>query len=69
MAYARHHLEMSHRDILDIALDCGRQNMSRFYAVFRKETGMTPRAYRMRAHEKSVPATVAVKKKRERAEG
>ena len=64
MGYARHHLEMSNRDILDIALDCGLQNMSHFYDLFRRETGMTPRAYRLAAIKESVHATLPAKRKR-----
>lgn len=48
MAYARHQLEMGDLEILDIMLDCGLENLSHFYTLFRKDTGTTPRAYRLR---------------------
>jgi AraC family cel operon transcriptional repressor len=38
---------MGDQEILDIALDCGIGNLSHFYSLFRAETGMTPRAYRL----------------------
>jgi AraC family cel operon transcriptional repressor len=47
LAYARRQLEMGDQEILDIALDCGIGNLSHFYSLFRAETGMTPRAYRL----------------------
>lgn len=50
MTYARQQLEMGNREILDIALDCGIENLSHFYSLFRGETGTTPRAYRLRHH-------------------
>jgi len=51
MAYAMCQLEMSDREILEIALDCGIENLSHFYTLFRQRTKMTPRAYRL-AHRK-----------------
>jgi AraC family cel operon transcriptional repressor len=53
MGHARLQLEMGNREILEIALDCGIGNVSHFYALFRRETGTTPRAYRL-AHRRSV---------------
>ena len=47
MGYSRHHLEMGDRPILNIAMDCGFEDLSHFYTLFRRETGTTPRAYRM----------------------
>lgn len=38
------------RPILDIALDCGLNNLSHFYALFRKRYGVSPRKYRLQAH-------------------
>jgi AraC family cel operon transcriptional repressor len=51
LAHARRQLEMGGRDILEVALDCGFGNLSHFYDVFRRETGTTPRAYRL-AHQR-----------------
>jgi len=53
MAYAMRQLEMGNRDILEIALDCGIENLSHFYSLFRNRTAMTPRAYRL-SHRKPV---------------
>ena len=51
MVYAMRQLEMSDRGILDIALDCGIENLSHFYSLFRVWTGTTPRSYRL-SHRK-----------------
>jgi AraC family cel operon transcriptional repressor len=51
MAHARRQIEMGGQDILNIALDCGINNLSHFYHLFRIATGLTPRAYRL-AHRK-----------------
>jgi AraC family cel operon transcriptional repressor len=51
MSHAAHQLEMSNRTILDIALSCGIENLSHFYALFRTRYGVTPRAYRL-AHRR-----------------
>jgi AraC family cel operon transcriptional repressor len=51
IAYARRQLEMGDQGILEIALDCGMENLSHFYSVFRAQTAMTPRAYRL-SHRK-----------------
>jgi AraC family cel operon transcriptional repressor len=51
MAQARRQLEMGDRDILEVALDCGIGNLSHFYELFRRDTGTTPRAYRL-AHRR-----------------
>jgi len=50
IAYAQRQLEMGDQGILDIALDCGLENLSHFYALFRAQTGQTPRAYRLAHH-------------------
>ncbi len=50
IAYAQRQLEMGDQGILDIALDCGLENLSHFYALFRNQTGQTPRAYRLAHH-------------------
>jgi len=51
--YAKRQLEMGDRSILDIALDCGMENLSHFYVQFRALTGTTPRKYRL-SHRKPV---------------
>jgi AraC family cel operon transcriptional repressor len=51
MAYAMRQLEMGNREIIEIAFDCGLENLSHFYSLFRARTGMTPRAYRL-AHRR-----------------
>jgi AraC family cel operon transcriptional repressor len=38
------------RPILDIMLDCGLNNLSHFYALFRRRFGLSPRRYRLQAH-------------------
>jgi len=48
MKYAERQLRMSKLGILEIALDCGLENLSHFYALFRKEFGTMPRAYRLK---------------------
>ncbi len=53
LEYAQRQLEMGSQSILDIALACGMENLSHFYAQFRARTGMTPRKYRL-AHRKPV---------------
>ena len=47
MVYAARQLEMSNRSILEIALDCGIENLSHFYKLFRKRHGMPPRLYKI----------------------
>lgn len=46
MEHAAHLLEMSSKSILEIAGDCGTENLSHFYKLFREVHGETPRAYR-----------------------
>jgi AraC family cel operon transcriptional repressor len=50
MRYAQRQLEMGDQGILDISLDCGIENLSHFYSLFREQTGVTPRAYRLAHH-------------------
>lgn len=47
MEYAQRQLEMGDEGILEIALDCGLENLSHFYGLFRARTGTTPRKYRL----------------------
>ncbi len=47
IAYAKRQLEMGDQSILEIALDCGLENLSHFYDLFRTQTGTTPRRYRL----------------------
>jgi AraC-like DNA-binding protein len=37
------------RTILDIAMECGFRNLSHFYHVFKRETGTSPRRYRLQS--------------------
>ena len=57
MQYAATALGSSDRSISDIALDCGIENMSHFYKLFRAHYGVTPRAYRMVHARKPVQPT------------
>ena len=50
MDYAARHLGETSRPIVDIALDSGLNNLSHFYALFRKRFGVSPRKYRLQAH-------------------
>ncbi|WP_226783268.1 helix-turn-helix transcriptional regulator [Oceaniglobus trochenteri] len=46
MEHAAMHLGSSDRPILDISLDCGIENLSHFYKLFRDVYGNTPSQYR-----------------------
>ena len=48
MTYAAARLATTNDEILDIALDCGLENLGHFYQLFRNRYGMTPRKYRLR---------------------
>ncbi|MDB6170376.1 MAG: AraC family transcriptional regulator, partial [Verrucomicrobia bacterium] len=50
MDYAARQLAETARPIVDLALDCGLNNLSHFYALFRKRFGASPRQYRLEAH-------------------
>ncbi len=43
------------REIIEIASDCGFDNLSHFYRRFRAQYGLTPRAYRLRAYRSIAP--------------
>jgi len=47
MEHAARELRLSSRSILDIALECGIQDLSHFYALFHTAFGQTPRRYRI----------------------
>lgn len=48
MEFAARNLEESNASIIDIALDCGTEDLSHFYKLFRSVYGTTPRKYRKR---------------------
>jgi AraC family cel operon transcriptional repressor len=50
LEYAARQLGETARPIVDLALDCGLNNLSHFYALFRKRFGVSPRKYRLQAH-------------------
>jgi len=47
MAYASGQLQTTTREILDIAMDCGFDSLSHFYALFHRAFGLSPRHYRL----------------------
>ncbi|MEM7445855.1 MAG: AraC family transcriptional regulator [Pseudomonadota bacterium] len=54
MEHAARLLSGSDDSITNIALDCGLENLSHFYRMFRDRFGTTPRAYRLRHHRDAV---------------
>lgn len=48
MEYAASELLLTTRRITDIAYDCGFASLSRFYLLFRKTHGLSPRRYRLK---------------------
>lgn len=50
LEYAARQLRVTTRPIADIALDCGINNLSHFFALFRQAFHQTPRAYRLAYH-------------------
>jgi AraC family cel operon transcriptional repressor len=46
MQHAARELRVTNRPITDIALECGLNNLSHFYALFRQTHGTPPRSYR-----------------------
>lgn len=50
MDYAAQQLRMTDNNILNIMMDCGLNNSSHFYALFREYYGETPRQYRLHGH-------------------
>jgi AraC family cel operon transcriptional repressor len=53
LAHAAQALAGSRESISGIALDCGVENLSHFYSLFRRSFGCTPRQYRLR-HQRIV---------------
>jgi len=49
MDYLANLLTTTDRPIVDLSLDCGLNNLSHTYALFRKRFGMSPRRYRLRS--------------------
>jgi AraC family cel operon transcriptional repressor len=47
LAYAATRLATSQERIIDIAFDCGFENLSHFYKLMRKKLGVSPRRYRL----------------------
>jgi AraC family cel operon transcriptional repressor len=50
MDFAARQLSTGARPIIEVMLDCGLNNLSHFYALFRKRFGVSPRRYRLQAH-------------------
>ncbi len=50
MRHAARQLTMSRLSVVEIALECGIENLSHFYRLFRKQHGTTPREYRLARH-------------------
>lgn len=50
LAYAAHELNTTSREIIDIAADCGLENLGHFYKIFRRRFGVTPHRYRKHAY-------------------
>jgi len=53
MTHAARELRVTNRPIADVALECGLNNLSHFYALFRRAHARTPRAYRQE-HQRPV---------------
>ena len=51
MEYAERRLRLSTDSILHICYDCGLSNISHFYRMFQKSSGMTPKRYRDQHHQ------------------
>lgn len=50
MEFSARQLGDTAQPIVEIALDCGLNNLSHFYALFRRRFGVSPRRYRLQAH-------------------
>jgi AraC-like DNA-binding protein/mannose-6-phosphate isomerase-like protein (cupin superfamily) len=55
LEHASRLLKTTSREILEIASDCGFDNLSYFYRLFQRRYGQTPRQHRHRAHADIVP--------------
>ena len=53
MNYASSLLASSSREIIDVALDCGFESLSHFYACFRRNSNTSPAAFRKQAQAES----------------
>jgi AraC family cel operon transcriptional repressor len=51
LAWAAARLAESDEPIMDIAYDCGLENLSHFYRLFRRRFGTTPQWHRKKQHE------------------
>lgn len=51
MEYAARELQMDQKTIVDIALECGIENLGHFYQLFRKRYGLSPARYRRKNQE------------------
>jgi AraC family cel operon transcriptional repressor len=58
-SHAADRLATTDDEILNIALDCGLENLSHFYRLFRTRYNCTPRAYRLRQRSVISPKKVA----------
>lgn len=56
MGYAAQQLRLTLNPVVDIALDCGMENLGHFYKVFRATHGLGPAAYRRRHLENILKA-------------
>jgi AraC-like DNA-binding protein len=50
VAHARHLLSTTDRNVAQVGLESGFTSVGRFYQLFKRENGMTPKEYRGRAH-------------------
>lgn len=50
LTHAAHELCTTSREIIDIAADCGLENLGHFYKIFRRRFGVTPHRYRKQGH-------------------
>lgn len=57
MEYAAVQLKMTDKEIVQISLDCGFQNLGHFYRVFRNHWSTTPNSYRQ-YHKAAIPKAV-----------
>lgn len=48
LKWASMQLEITHKEIVDIALECGFENLGHFYKLFKAQYGTTPRQYRLK---------------------